>query len=149
MLANFPQNLNINNNHTNDVMNGRNSHQIRMAGISPDNSHTLAQSGRSISLSREDISAIYEEGFESVYAVVMLLSARIVELEERVKVLEDQINKNSRNSSKPPSTDTFKKIKSQRKPTGRSVGGQKGHKGHALEMVEKPNHVIVPPVTKM
>ena len=73
----------------------------------------------------------------------MLLSARIVELEERVKVLEDQINKNSRNSSKPPSTDTFKKIKSQRKPTGRSVGGQKGHKGHTLEMVEKPNHVIV------
>lgn len=126
-------------------MDGRNSHQIRMAGISSDNSHTLAQSGRSISLSREDISAIYEEGFESVYAVVMLLSARIVELEERVKVLEDQINKNSRNSSKPPSTDTFK---SQRKPTGRSVGGQKGHKGHALEMVEKPNHVIVHPGAK-
>ncbi len=60
--------------------------------------------------------------------------------------MEDQINKNSRNSSKPPSTDTFKKIKSQRKPTGRSVGG---HKGHTLEIVEKPNHVIVHPVTKM
>ena len=148
MLANFPQNLNINDNHTSDVMDGHNSHQIQMAGISPDNSHTSAQSGISISLSREDVLAIYEEGFESVYAVIMLLSARIVELEERVKVLEDQINKNSRNSSKPPSTDTFKQIKSQRKPTGRSVGGQKGHKGHTLEMVEKPDHVIVHPVTK-
>ena len=64
MLANFPQNLNINDNHTSDVMDGHNSHQIQMAGISPDNSHTSAQSGISISLSREDILAIYEEGFE-------------------------------------------------------------------------------------
>ena len=63
-------------------------------------------------------------------------------------MLEDQINKNSRNSSKPPSTDTFKKIKGQRKPSEKSVGGQKGHKGHTLEMAENPDHVIVHPVTK-
>jgi len=129
-------------------MEGGNSHQIQMAGIIPDNSLTSVQSGRSISLSREDILAVYEEGFEAVCAIIMLQAARIAELEERVKSLENQINKNSRNSSKPPSTDTFKKTKSQRKPSGRSVGGQKGHKGHTLEMADKPDHVIVHPVTK-
>ena len=134
-------------------MGRRNSHQMTIDSL--DNSHSSVQSGITISLSREDILAIYKEGPEAVVTLVQTLcsicnkqAARIVELEERVKALEDQINKNSRNSSKPPSTDTFKKIKSQRKPTGRSVGGQKGHKGHTLEMVEKPDHVIVHPVTK-
>ena len=126
-----------------------------MADVSSDNSHPSVQSGITISLTREDILAIYEEGPEAVVALVQTLcsiinkqAARIVELEERVKSLEDQINKNSRNSSKPPSTDSFKKIKGQRKPSGRSVGGQKGHKGHTLEMAEKPDHVIVHPVPK-
>jgi transposase len=62
--------------------------------------------------------------------------------------LEDQINKNSSNSSKPPSTDAFKKIKGQRKPSGKSVCGQKGHKGHTLEMAENPDNLIVQPVIK-
>lgn len=131
MIGNSTQNLNINDNHTTKLMEGRNSHQMAIDSL--DNSHSSVQSGITISLSREDILAIYKEGPEAVVTLVQTLcsicnkqAARIVELEERVKALEDQINKNSRNSSKPPSTDTFKKIKSQRKPTGRSVGGQKG-----------------------
>jgi transposase len=136
-------------------MEGRNSHQILTECINPDKSLSSSQSGISISLSREDILAVYEEGPEAVVALVQTLcsiinkqAARIAELEERVKSLEDQINKNSRNSSKPPSTDTFRKIKGQRKPSGKSVGGQKGHKGHTLEMAENPDHEIVHPVTK-
>jgi transposase len=108
-----------------------------------------------ISLNREEILAVYNEGPEAVVALVQILlsisekqAARIAELEERIKSLEDQINKNSRNSSKPPSTDTFRKIKGQRKPSGKPVGGQKGHKGHTLEMAEKPDHEIVHQVTK-
>ena len=133
-------------------MEGRNSHQILMEGINTGNSLSLSQSGITISLSREDILAVYEEGPEAVVALVQTLfskqAARIAELEERLKSLEDQINKNSHNSSKPPSTDTFRKIKGQRKPSGKSVGGQKGHKGHTLEMAKNPDHVIVHPVTK-
>ncbi|MCX6680799.1 MAG: DUF6444 domain-containing protein, partial [Methanothrix sp.] len=93
-----------------------------------------------MSLSREDILAIYEVGPEAVVApmqtfcsIINKQAARIAELEEKVKSLEDQNNKNSRNSSKPPSTDAFQKIKSQRKSSGKPVGGQKGHKGHTLE----------------
>ncbi len=137
------------------MMEGRNSHQILSKGINPDNSLTSSQSGASISLSREDILGVYAEGPEAVVALVQTLcsiiqqqATRIAELEERVKSLEDQINKNSRNSSKPPSTDTFRKIKGQRKPSGKSVGGQKGHTGHTLEMAEKPDHEVVHQVIK-
>jgi len=133
-------------------MEGRNSHHIQTDGINPGNSFSLSQSAITIPLSREDILAIYEEGPEAVVALVQTIfskqAARIAELEERIKSLEDQKNKNSRNSSKPPSTDTFQKIKGQRKPSGKTVGGQKGHKGHTLEMTDKPDHVIVHPVTK-
>jgi Mg2+ and Co2+ transporter CorA len=103
----------------------RKSHQILTEGINPDKSYSSSQSGISISLSREDILAVYEEGPEAVVALVQTLcsitnkqAARIAELEERVKSLEDQINKNSHNSSKPPSTDTFRKIKGQRSRVG-------------------------------
>jgi transposase len=136
-------------------MEGRKSHQILTTVINPDNSHPLSQSGITISLSREEILAFYEEGPEAVIVPMQTLcsiinkqAARIAELEEKVKSLEDQNNKNSSNSSKPPSTDTFQKIKSQRKSSGKPVGGQKGHKGHTLEMAENPDHVIVHQVDK-
>jgi hypothetical protein len=89
------------------------------------------------SMSREAILAVYEEGPGAVVILVQTLiseyAARIAKLEEKVKSLKDQINKNSRNSSKPPSTDAFRKIKGQRKPSGKPVGGQKGY---TLEMAE-------------
>jgi len=137
------------------IMDGSKSHQILTKDINPDNSISLSQSSISIYLSREDILAVYGEGPEVVVTLVQTLclnndkqAARIAELEERVKSLEDKNNKNSRNSSKPPSTDAFQKIKSQRRSSGKPVGGQKGHKGHTLEMAENPDHVIVHPVTK-
>ena len=134
------------------IMEERKSHQILKEDINPDNSISLSQSGITIYLSREDILAVYEKGPEAVVAFIQTLfsiqAARIAELEEKVKSLQDQINKNSRNSSKPPSTDAVKKTRSQRRRSGKSVGGQKGHKGHTLEMVEKPDHEIVHPVTQ-
>lgn len=61
-------------------------------------------------------------------------------LEKRMHDLEGQLAKNSRNSSMPPSSDRFNKPcpKSLREKTGRSSGGQKGHKGHTLEMSTAP-----------
>jgi len=39
------------------------------------------------------------------------------------------INKDSSNSSKPPSSDAFRKICNSREKTGRKPGGQPGHPG--------------------
>jgi transposase len=63
----------------------------------------------------------------------------ITKLESRFTILE----KNSSNSSKPPSTDfQGKRIKSLRQKTGKKSGGQKGHKGIARMQVEDPDTII-------
>lgn len=73
--------------------------------------------------------------------IFMFYEGKIEKLEARIKELEDQISKNSRNSSKPPSTDEYDKPapKSRRKKRGRKAGGQKGHDGHTLKMVSSPD----------
>jgi transposase len=101
-----------------------------------------------IQLNREAILAIYEKGPEAVVELVENLIATFAEhishLEGRIKYLEDQIAKDSHNSSKPPSSDGFrKKPKSQRRKGGRKAGGQNGHKGTTLEMVSNPDHILV------
>ena len=66
------------------------------------------------------------------------LNARVVELEA-------QVGTNSRNSSKPPSSDGLAKPapKSLRRPSGRRPGGQDGHEGTTLRQVEIPDEVVV------
>lgn len=51
----------------------------------------------------------------------------------KIAELEARLNLNSQNSSKPPSTDIWKKPKTQRQKTGKKPGAQKGHKGHELK----------------
>ena len=95
-------------------------------------------------MEREEILAIYEAGPD---AVVDLIEQLIAKFEERIKSLEDQLNKNSRNSSKPPSTDAYapKKPnpKSTRKKSGKKAGGQKGHLGTTLRMVDNPDETVI------
>ncbi len=92
---------------------------------------------------REEIQAAYKEGEEAVLALFEMQNTLIQELETRLQALEDQIAKNSRNSSQPPSSDGLNKPapKSRREKSGKPSGGQKGHEGHRLEPVEKPDHI--------
>jgi len=72
------------------------------------------------------------------------LSAVIQAQSERIQVLEDQLSKNSRNSGKPPSSDGLrKKPRSLREVGKRKSGGQKGHKGETLEVVNNPHHIVL------
>jgi len=92
--------------------------------------------------SREEIHNAYLEGEA---AVVALFERTIGQLAARVQALEDQIAKNSRNSSKPPSSDGLKKPapRSLRKRSGKKRGGQPGHKGQTLRAVKHPQHTVV------
>lgn len=76
--------------------------------------------------------------------------ALISKLEKRVTELESQLNKNSNNSSKPPSSDGLRKaIKNNREKSNRKQGGQPGHKGSSLSIVENPDEIISCKVEKI
>ncbi len=98
-------------------------------------------------MERKDILAIYDAGPEAVVNVIEQLIDTIAKLEERIKSLENQLNKNSRNSSKPPSTDAYAKtkptVKNRRQKSGKKAGGQKGHTGSTLRMVDNPDETVI------
>lgn len=101
-------------------------------------------------LSKKEIYILYEAGPDALGEVINGLidiiiqqQQEIIMLKERLKKLEEQINKNSKNSSKPPSTDGFNKPKSLRKKSLKPNGGQKGHEGHTLKQTDRPDKIIV------
>ena len=94
-------------------------------------------------MSRRKLKTIFETGFEAVYRLVKKQFDEILSLKKRIKALEDRLNQNSSNSSKPPSSDWPTKKINLRKKTGKSPGGQKGHRGHNLKMVDSPDTIKV------
>lgn len=73
------------------------------------------------------------------------LLKHIQRLEERIEALEARLGQNSRNSSKPPSSDGLSKPapKSRRQTGQRPNGGQKGHAGKTLERRANPDQIVV------
>ena len=87
---------------------------------------------------------------EDVILIILALQEQVQELQQTVakqaaeiQELRGQLAKNSRNSGKPPSSDGLKKPRTRnlRRKTGRRSGGQEGHPGHTLKMVEEPDHI--------
>ena len=109
-------------------------------------------------MTRQEAEGIYDAGKEIVVRVLLDMDRRIHALErqvqdltvrldaseQRVRQLEEQVAKDSHNSHKPPSSDGLAKPKpkSLRPPSGRPTGGQPGHPGHTLRMVEKPDRIV-------
>jgi transposase len=101
-------------------------------------------------MDRAQAEKIYHSGKEAVIAKLIELSLELealeqilVALEARIEKLENKQAKDSHNSSKPPSSDGFKKqhrTNSQRQKTNRKAGGQTGHHGHSLQLVANPDH---------
>jgi hypothetical protein len=85
----------------------------------------------------QDVRAAYVQGEEAVLALVGTLTALILNLQARVNALEGQLGKNSRNSSKPPSSDGLQKLRTRslRTRSGKKRGAQPGHEGHTLHAV--------------
>lgn len=73
------------------------------------------------------------------------LKQTISDLQETIKDLQRQLNMDSHNSSKPPSSDGYKKAnkyRSLREKTGRKTGGQKGHKGVNMKLHHEPKELM-------
>lgn len=89
---------------------------------------------------------------DTLIKTVVSLQQRVSYLENdvkakdiRIKELEAQLNQNSNNSSKPPSSDGARKStrpKSARKSDPNKKGGQPGHKGDTLKKRENPDHTV-------
>jgi hypothetical protein len=64
--------------------------------------------------------------------IIKILLSIIEKQAAEIAELKRQIGQNSSNSSKPPSSDGYKKPtpKSLREKSGKSVGGQAGHEGN-------------------
>ncbi|EKD96548.1 MAG: Transposase [uncultured bacterium] len=78
-------------------------------------------------------------------ALILLLQEQIKALQEAVKQLQSRSNMNSRNSSRPPSSDGLNKPapKSLRVAGEKPTGGQKGHTGSTLRQATQPDKVVV------
>lgn len=78
----------------------------------------------------------HEKGLSPAFVSVIELLLMVVAL------MANRLNLNSKNSSKPPSTDPNRKKKKKQNPDGKKPGGQKGHMGKTLMPVSKPDAVV-------
>jgi transposase len=83
-------------------------------------------------MNRENLEKLSKE---ELIDMILALSAKLAGFEARV-------NMNSSNSSKPPSSDQWKKPQSYRKKSDNKPGGQPGHKGHGLKIERDPDEFI-------
>lgn len=97
-------------------------------------------------MKRAEVEALVSEGADAVAAVIARLEARIDEQDAQIAELKARLGQNSRNSSKPPSSDGYRKPspkkRSLRRPSGRKQGGQEGHEGARLEPAVVPDERV-------
>jgi transposase len=90
---------------------------------------------------RKEVEKLRKEN-QQFKEIIQTLLSKVASLEERLSRYENP--KNSRNSSIPPSHDLTRprRTNSLREPSDKKPGGQPGHEGTTLEMVEKPDKTI-------
>ena len=91
-------------------------------------------------MERREAEAIYGAGREAVVEVLLRMDRQIQQLTGRVEKLERELAKNSKNSSRPPSSDPASVRKAAKParskgPSGKSQGAQHGHEGHGRELL--------------
>jgi transposase len=78
-------------------------------------------------------------------ALILTMQQQMAVLQQMVAQLQARRNMNSRNSSKPPSSDGLNKPapKSLRVAGQRPTGGQKGHPGSTLCQAAQPDKIVI------
>lgn len=93
----------------------------------------------------DDIQGFIAMLVREIQELKVIVEEQRIEISElKSKLADYETTKNSKNSSKPPSSDfgNIKKTQSLKKCSGKKVGGQKGHKGNSLKMVSNPDTTI-------
>lgn len=93
--------------------------------------------------SRSSETAAFQQTIVDLHATIRQLNETIGNLLEENRLLKGP-KKNSGNSSVPPSKDENRpqRTNSLRGSSGKSSGGQKGHRGSTLKMSTAPDHII-------
>jgi transposase len=97
----------------------------------------------------EEENRLLKEENANLRKIISKLENTIIILTRRVDYLEEELrktklNKNSSNSSKPPSSDFSKPKRNQslREKSKKKSGGQPGHEGRTLEFQDNPDEII-------
>jgi regulator of replication initiation timing len=90
----------------------------------------------------EILKANHHKEVEVLKVEIHQLKKENATLKQENSRLKEIVNKDSSNSSKPPSSDGFKKIQNSREKTGKRPGGQFGHKGTKPKFFDNPTRVV-------
>lgn len=82
------------------------------------------------------------ETIEECHSLMRHLLAVIEKMQTEIDELKGQLNQNSQNSNRPPSSDGFNKSKPAFSKKKKRRGGQVGHGGNTLKRIENPTVVV-------
>src|SRR5258708_13701411 len=93
----------------------------------------------------EELQALREENrtLKALVAELLPLKEQLAQANARIKDLEDTLAKDSRTSSKPPSSDGLARLPpSSRRPSGKRPGGQAGRSRLTSTRGDEPNQLV-------
>jgi transposase len=93
----------------------------------------------------EELQALREENrlLKALLAELPPLQEQFAQANARIKELEACLAKDGRTSSNPPSSDELGCLtRHARRPSGKQPGGQAGHAGHSLTIVEQRDEMM-------
>src|SRR5260370_25235327 len=93
----------------------------------------------------DELQALREENrlLKALVAELLPLKEQLAHANARLKELEERLAKDSRTSSKPPSSDGLGRLpRRARHPSGKPPGAQAWHPGHTLSAEEHPAELV-------